>query len=85
MYKSLLQITGLVLKSPGRKIFKKFFQIERETAYNAGGTGLGLYMVEQVVRFHKGKVMAQSDGLGRGRNLLFLCPEKSLISMADIF
>lgn len=53
-------------KSEVKKIFKKFFQIERQDASQAGGTGLGLYMVEQVVRFHKGKVTAESEGLGQG-------------------
>ncbi len=53
-------------KSQARKVFKKFFQIEQQELTHAGGTGLGLYMVDQVVRLHKGKVTAQSDGPGKG-------------------
>ena len=53
-------------KSQVKKIFQKFFQIERAGLRHTGGTGLGLYMVEQVVRFHKGKITAESDGLGKG-------------------
>ena len=53
-------------KSQVKKIFQKFFQIERAGPRHTGGTGLGLYMVEQVVRFHKGKITAESDGLGKG-------------------
>lgn len=53
-------------KSQRKKIFEKFFRIERAESQHVGGTGLGLHMVEQVVRFHKGKITAQSEGLGKG-------------------
>jgi signal transduction histidine kinase len=63
-------------KSQARKVFKKFFQIERESLTHAGGTGLGLYMVDQVVRLHKGKVVARSDGLGKGAQFVVSLPRK---------
>lgn len=63
-------------KSDARNIFKKFFQIEREDLTHAGGTGLGLYMVDQVVRLHKGKVVARSDGLGKGAKFIVSFPRK---------
>ncbi len=63
-------------KFQSKKIFQKFFQIERAEFRHAGGTGLGLYMVEQVVRFHKGKITAQSDGLGKGARFTLSLPRK---------
>lgn len=63
-------------KSQSKKIFQKFFQIERVELRHAGGTGLGLYMVEQVVRFHKGKITAQSDGVGKGARFTLSLPRK---------
>ena len=63
-------------KSDTRNIFKKFFQIERENLTHAGGTGLGLYMVDQVVRLHKGKVVARSDGLNKGAKFIVSLPRK---------
>lgn len=63
-------------KSMVKKIFKKFFQIERANWSQAGGTGLGLYMVEQVVRFHKGKITAQSEGLGKGARFTLSLPRQ---------
>ncbi len=63
-------------KSQARKVFRKFFQIEGESLTHAGGTGLGLYMVEQVVRLHKGKVVAESDGLGKGAKFTVSLPRK---------
>ena len=63
-------------KSKVKKIFKKFFQIERSDWSHAGGTGLGLYMVQQIARLHKGKVTAASDGLGQGAEFIFSLPRK---------
>ena len=61
-------------KSQARKVFKKFFQIEQQGLTRAGGTGLGLYMVDQVVRLHKGKVTAHSDGPGKGSQFVVSLP-----------
>ncbi len=61
-------------QSQVKKIFRKFFQIERADWSHAGGTGLGLYMVEQVVKFHKGKISAQSEGLGKGARFTLSLP-----------
>lgn len=61
-------------KSQARKVFKKFFQIEQQELTHSGGTGLGLYMVDQVVRLHKGKVTAHSDGPGKGSQFIVSLP-----------
>jgi two-component system, OmpR family, phosphate regulon sensor histidine kinase PhoR len=63
-------------KSQSKKIFEKFFQIERAESHHVGGTGLGLYMVEQVVRFHKGRILAHSDGLGKGARFTLSLPRQ---------
>jgi signal transduction histidine kinase len=63
-------------KSQSKKIFQKFFQIERADSHHVGGTGLGLYMVEQVARFHKGKITAQSDGVGKGAQFTLSLPKQ---------
>lgn len=63
-------------KSQVKKIFKKFFQIDRAGWNYAGGTGLGLYMVAQVVKFHKGKVKAQSGGRGKGAQFTVSLPRQ---------
>lgn len=63
-------------KSQGRKIFDKFFQIERRGSPIVGGTGLGLYMVKQIVRLHKGRIRAHSDGLGKGAQFTLSLPRE---------
>lgn len=72
-------------KSQAKKIFKKFFQIEKESLTHAGGTGLGLYMVDQVVRLHKGKIVAQSDGPGKGAQFIVSLPRKNPDLNGDTF
>ena len=45
-----------------KRIFKLFYR----SSSNPVGTGLGLYIVQKVIRAHKGKVWAQSQGSGEG-------------------
>ncbi len=63
-------------KSQLKKIFEKFYQIERADSRHIGGTGLGLYLVEQVAGFHKGKITAQSDGIGKGAQFTLSLPRQ---------
>ena len=53
-------------KSEIKKIFKKFYQIGRSDNMTAKGTGLGLYLVDSIVRMHRGKVMADNREDGGG-------------------
>ncbi len=48
------------------RIFEPFFQIESTLDRNDGGLGVGLTMVERLVRAHGGTVKATSLGPGRG-------------------
>lgn len=72
-------------KTESRKIFQKFFQIERADSPHVGGTGLGLYMVEQVVRLHNGRITAESDGTDRGARFTLFLPRQTpaLIGESD--
>ncbi len=71
----LFQDNGIGL-APGeaRKIFRKFYQEERPDRLRSGGSGLGLYLVEQIVRQHNGKVRAFSRGVGQGTRFEVLLP-----------
>jgi signal transduction histidine kinase len=49
-----------------KNVFKMFWRGSHSKASRAGGTGLGLYIVRQVVRDHRGQVWASSAGPSRG-------------------
>jgi signal transduction histidine kinase len=48
-----------------KKVFDMFYRVH-PAGENARGTGLGLYIVDTVVRGSGGSVSVESDGLGRG-------------------
>jgi signal transduction histidine kinase len=49
-----------------KNIFKLFWRGSEEQGGKVRGTGLGLYIVRNIVRDHGGKVWASSSGIGRG-------------------
>jgi two-component system, OmpR family, phosphate regulon sensor histidine kinase PhoR len=61
-------------KSQIRKIFRKFYQVGKSDDMTAKGSGLGLYLVETIVRIHKGKIIARSQGIGKGSIFTVILP-----------
>lgn len=57
-----------------KKIFGKFYQIGRSDNMTAKGSGLGLYLVKNIARLHKGKVRAESPGQGKGSTFTLILP-----------
>ena len=53
-------------RSQSKKIFKKFYQIGHSNIMSAKGSGLGLYLVQNIVRAHRGKIKVSSDGADSG-------------------
>jgi len=49
-----------------KNVFKMFWRGSEEKASRVRGTGLGLYIVRNIVKDHRGKVWASSQGIGRG-------------------
>ena len=49
-----------------RKIFQRFYRVGRDVQRQAAGLGLGLFVVRSLVRRHGGRVVARSEGAGRG-------------------
>ena len=61
-------------KSEVKKIFRKFYQVGRADDMTAKGSGIGLYLVQNIARIHKGKVHAESGGLGKGATFILALP-----------
>lgn len=51
-----------IKKDKLKEIFKKFYQIGK----TAKGSGLGLYIVSQIMKIHRGRIFATSEGLNEG-------------------
>lgn len=49
-----------------KKVFKKFHRVYDHDSPNVKGTGLGLYWIKEIVRYHGGKVAVFSEGKNRG-------------------
>lgn len=49
-----------------RKIFKRFYRVGRDMQRTVAGLGLGLFVVRSLVRKQGGRVVAKSEGAGRG-------------------
>jgi two-component system, OmpR family, phosphate regulon sensor histidine kinase PhoR len=64
-------------KTEIKKIFKKFYQSGWADDMTARGSGLGLYLVQNIARIHKGKVFAQSKGRGKGSVFTVMLPFKA--------
>ncbi len=47
-------------------IFKKFYQIGRSEDMSATGSGIGLYLAQNIAKIHKGRLSATSPGPGKG-------------------
>jgi len=42
------------------RIFEKFYMVDGSVARRVGGTGVGLYLVREIVRLHRGRVEVRS-------------------------
>jgi signal transduction histidine kinase len=48
---------------------------------SAKGSGLGLYLVQNIARIHKWKVEAHSQGIGKGSTFSLTLPVNAKIGM----
>ena len=58
-----------------KKVFRKFYQGQRDDRTVRGGSGIGLYLVQQIARLHRGRMVAASEGPGRGSVFTLILPE----------
>ncbi|TYT75374.1 sensor histidine kinase [Desulfobotulus mexicanus] len=59
-------------KKNRKRIFRRFFRINPRGP--VPGTGLGLHLVHHVVRMHKGRIWAESEGPGKGSTFIINLP-----------
>jgi two-component system CheB/CheR fusion protein len=67
--------TGIGLQDDAlRRVFDRFWQFDGRATREAGGLGLGLTLVHELVRLHSGTVTAESAGLNAGSTVTFELP-----------
>ena len=57
-----------------KRIFRRFYRVPGRFMARFKGTGLGLFIVQSLVRKHGGRVYAESEGEGRGSTFTVLLP-----------
>ena len=57
-------------------LFKKFGRARSLSSAYANGSGLGLYVAKEIIKAHKGKIWAESEGEGKGSRFFVELPEK---------
>lgn len=55
-------------------LFTKFFRVQGKLEGTMKGNGLGLYISKSIIELHRGKIWAQSEGLGKGTTFSFSLP-----------
>ncbi len=56
------------------KIFNKFYRVRDKNSPSVKGTGLGLYWVREIIRYHKGNITALSKGKNKGTTFTIELP-----------
>ena len=67
--------TGLGLPpNQQKRIFKRFYRVPGRNAATIRGTGLGLFLVRNILRQHGGDAVAESRGLNQGTTVVLTLP-----------
>ena len=58
-----------------KRIFKRFYRVQNASTEDRKGTGLGLFIVQSIVKRHGGHIIAKSRGENKGTSFLLQFPK----------
>ena len=68
--------TGIgIPKEAQKRVFERFFRVDKSRSISTGGTGLGLAIVKHIVILHNAKINLTSE-VGKGTEITVLFPKK---------
>jgi two-component system, OmpR family, sensor histidine kinase SenX3 len=74
-----------IAKSELKRIFQRFYRASNKPTQRVKGTGLGLFIVNSIVRKHGGQIVAESRGEGKGsRFVVQLLKAKRKVRETDL-
>ena len=63
---------GIPLKHQ-KRVFERFYRVDKSRSKETGGTGLGLAIVKHIVQYYKGTIHLESE-LGKGTTFKVVLP-----------
>ncbi len=76
--------TGIGIKPEDRKnLFHKFSRGAASSLINPNGSGLGLYIIKQIIREHRGKIEFESEGEEKGTVFIVTLPIRQMVSVGE--
>lgn len=63
-----------VEKTEQKKVFERFYRTGEENTRSVRGTGIGLFLVKQIISEHHGTVELKSEGTGTGSRFIITLP-----------
>lgn len=80
----MVKDTGVgISKEQMSRLFTKFFRSPEAILLQPNGSGLGLYIVKNIVERHGGKIWAESE-VGKGSSFVFTLPVESLLGSRKV-
>jgi signal transduction histidine kinase len=70
-------------KKETKKIFRKFYQANREHKNDVSGSGLGLYLVSSIAIIHGWRTSVSSQGKGKGATFRITIPRASIANVRE--
>jgi two-component system, OmpR family, sensor histidine kinase SenX3 len=58
-----------------KRIFHRFYRVSNRATQTQKGTGLGLFIVKAIINRHGGKIIAESEGEGKGSKFIIQLPK----------